>query len=109
MEFNIVATVGTTEVELRPYPGGTTAEVPADRVRKVYAIVLTNTAAAANTLTLRIYKGATLEASVDLIVPATSTLTIVSERPVLVVPSGRALRAVASAANVVLLMACYDE
>ena len=109
MEFNIIATVGTTEAELRPYPGGTTAVVPTDKVRKVYSMILTNTAASANTLTVRIYKGDSIEASFDVIVPATSTMTVVSEVPLLIVPGGRALKAIASAANVLLVMTCRDE
>jgi len=110
VEFNIVATVGTSEVELKPYPGGATGEVPADKVRKVYAIILTNTATAANTLTINIYREGSAEASLSLIVPATSTLSITSNKlPLLVVPGKRTLKAVATSASITLVMACVDE
>ena len=110
MEFNIIATIGTDEVELRPYPGGVTAEVPADKVRKIYSMILTNTATATNTLTVKVYKGDSVEASFDLIVPASSTISIISNKePLLVVHGGRALEAIATSANIILVMTCVDE
>jgi len=110
MEFNIIATIGTDEVELRPYPGGATAEVPADRVRKIYTMILTNTATAENTLTINIYKEGNAEASLSLIVPASTTISITSNKlPLLAIPGKRTLKAVASAASIVLVMTCIDE
>jgi hypothetical protein len=110
-EFNIIATVGTTEVELSPYPGGGSGYVPADKRRKIYSMVLTNTSYDYITLTLRIYKGTTLEASIPLIIPGSTTLSIAGQKhsPILVVPSGRTLKAVASAASVNVTLAAYDE
>ena len=110
MEFNIIARVGTAEVDLAPYPGGS-ATVPADRARKIYAVVLSNTATGANTLTLRIYKGATVEAEFSLNLPSPGTHSIVGTKgsPILVVPPGRTLKAVASAESVVVVLSAYDE
>lgn len=107
--YNIIVTVGTTEVDLAPYPGGT-ATVPSDRYRKLYALVLTNTAAAANTLTIRIYKGATIEREVAITVDAGKTLSIIGtdESPILIVPPDRTLKAVASATTIIALVAGYD-
>ena len=110
MEFNIIATVGTAEVDLAPYPGGS-ATVPADRSRKIYAAVLSNTAAGANTLTVRIYKGTTLEAEFSINLPSTGVFSFIGTKgsPLLVVPPGRTLRAVASAESVVVVLSAYDE
>jgi ribonucleotide monophosphatase NagD (HAD superfamily) len=109
VEYNIIATVGTSEVDLKPYPGGS-ATVPEGRRRKIHVMVLSNTSAGANTLTLRIYKGADLEIFYNLVLPPQSALAIVSEKmPILVVPSGRTLKAIASAESVQVLMSAVDE
>jgi hypothetical protein len=110
VEFNIFASVETTEVDLAPYPGGS-ATVPAGRVRKIYFIVLSNVATGANTLTLRIYRGTTLEASVDINLASPGMVSITGRKtePLLIIPSGRTLRAIASEASVHVVMAGYDE
>jgi hypothetical protein len=110
VEFNIFALVGTTEADLAPYPGGS-ATVPTGKTRKIYFMVLSNVAAGANTLTLRIYRGTTLEASVDINLTSPGMVSIVSRKdePILIVPSGRTLKAVASSASVHVVMAGYDE
>lgn len=109
MEFNIIASVGTTEVELTPYPGGS-ATVPSGKNRKIYVMVLSNLSSATNTLTLRIYKGVTLESSVLISIGAYSTIDIVSVRkPIIIIPSGRTFKAVASATSVTVLMTGEDE
>ena len=83
--------------------------MPSGVVRKVYVIVLANTATTANTLTIRIYRGASLEASVDFVIPPQTTIAISNtSTPVLVVPSGRTLKAIATAPSVSLLMTCTD-
>lgn len=106
--YNVFAVVDTTERELAPYPGGS-ATVPPDKYRKIYAIVMSNNATTVNTLTIRIYRGAALEASASFVLPASSTLVIERESPVLVVPPGRRLAAVASASSVSITMAGVDE
>jgi hypothetical protein len=110
VEFNIVASVGTAEVDLAPYPGGSST-VPPGKARKIYAMVLSNTATGANTLTIRIYKDTALETSININLPSPGMYNVVSRRdaPILVVPPGRTLRAVASAATIEVLMAGYDE
>lgn len=108
VKYNIIATVGTTEVDLSPYPGGSST-VPNDKNRNIYTMILTNTAASANTLTIRIYKGVSLETSVSIILGVNETKPIVSEKyPLLVVPPGRTLKAIASAASVSILMTGED-
>jgi len=108
--FNIIASVGTSEVELAPYPGGS-ATTPTGKTRKIYAIVLTNTATGSNTLTLRIYKGTTLETSFNVTIPSPGSLSMINEKnsPILLIPSNRTLKAVASAESVNVLMAGLDE
>lgn len=110
LQFNIIATVGTTEAGLAPYPGGS-ATTPTDKYRKIYGIILSNSAATANTLTLRIYKGASLEASVNMMLGANMLISIISniENPILIVPPDRTLKAVASAESINVLMAAIDE
>jgi len=110
VEYNIFASVGTTEVDLAPYPRGSST-VSSEKYRKIYAMVLSNTASGANTLTIRIYSGATLEASFNINLPSPGVYSIVSrkEEPLLIVPPGRTLKAVASAATVEVMMAGYDE
>jgi hypothetical protein len=110
VEFNIFATVGTTEADLAPYPGGS-ATVPTGKVRKIYFMVLSNVAEGANRLSLRIYRGTTLEASVDINLASPGMISIVSSKdePILIVPSGRTLRAIASSPSVHVVMAGYDE
>jgi hypothetical protein len=110
VEFNIIATVGTAEVDLAPYPRGS-ATVPADKARKIYAVVLSNNATGANTLTVRIYREATLEAEFVFNLPSPGMYSIVSTKgsPLLVVPAGRTLRAVASAVSVIVMLSAYDE
>jgi hypothetical protein len=110
VEFNIFASVGTSEVDLAPYPGGS-SKVAADKYRKIYAMVLSNTAPSANTLTIRIYRDTTLEASLSINLPTPGVYSVVGRReePLLIVPPGRALKAIASAATVEVLMAGFDE
>jgi len=110
VEFNIFASVGTTEVDLAPHPRGSPT-VASDKRRKIYAMVLSNTATGANTLTLRIYSGATLEASFSIHLPSPGAYSVVGrkEEPILIVPPGRTLKAIASAASVEVLMAGFDE
>lgn len=107
MEFNIIASVGTTEIDLAPYPGGS-ATVPSGKNRKIYVIVLSNLASATNTLTLKIYKGETLETSLPISVGG--TVEIISEKiPAIIIPSGRTLKAIASEESVTVLMTAKDE
>jgi len=108
--FNIIATVGTDEVDLAPYPGGSST-VPPDKRRMVYAMILSNSDTAGNTLELRIYSGTTLEASIQIVIPASSTITVVEpeDSPILIVPGGRTFKAVASAASVYVTMTAYDK
>jgi len=109
-KFNIIAVVGTTEVDLAPYPGGN-ATVPTGKTRNVYSWVLSNSSSASNTLTLRIYRGTTLEKSIPITLGAYDTIDTVSDKesPILVVPSGRTLKAVASAASITVLMTGEDK
>jgi len=109
LEFNIIATVGTDEVDLAPVPGGS-ATVPADKYRKVYVMVLNNQSSDANTLTLNIYKGGNVETTVTIALDAYATIEVVSEKtPILIVPPGRTFKAVAGAKSVSVLMTCRDE
>jgi ribonucleotide monophosphatase NagD (HAD superfamily) len=107
--FNIIATVGTSEVDLAPYPGGSPT-VPTDKTRKIYVAILTNTSTESNTLTLNIYKEEALETSFNIIIPSPSSLAMISEKqPILLIPSGRTLKAIASAESVDVLMTGVDE
>jgi len=107
--FNIIATVGTSEVDLAPYPGGSST-VPVGKTRKIYVAILTNTSTGSNTLTFRIYKEATPEASFNIIIPSPSSLAMISEKqPILIIPSGKTLKAIASAESVDVLMTGVDE
>ncbi len=110
MLFNIIATIGTAEVELAPYPGGLST-VPSGKVRKIYMLIATNTATTTNTLTLRVYRGDVVEKSLNIIIPASSTISITSrvDSPVLILPGNRTIRAVATASSVDLVLTCYDE
>ena len=109
MEFNIIATVGTSEVDLAPYPNGSST-VPNGKTRTVYSAVLTNTGSGANTITLKIYKGTSMETSFDISIPSSGTLAIAnSGKPIIVIPSGRTFKAVASAASVKVLMVGEDK
>jgi len=108
--FNIIGAVGTAEVELAPYPGGS-AKTPTGRVRKIYVMVFTNTTATAITLTLKIYLDNSLEASFNIVVSASSSVSLIGDvdSPILLIPSDRTLKAVASAGSVDVLMAGFDE
>jgi hypothetical protein len=110
IEFNIIATVGTSEVDLAPYPDGSST-VPTGKTRKIYVMVLSNTSTGANTLTLRIYKATTLERSLAVNIASPGVVDFVNRKdsPILLVPSGRTLKAIASAASVDVLMTGYDK
>jgi hypothetical protein len=110
MEFNIIQTVGTSEVDLAPYPNGNST-TPPGMTRKIYVAILTNTSAGSNTLTLKIYKGTTLEASINIVIPSPGTLALINkkESPIILIPSGRTFKAVASASSVDVLMTGFDE
>ena len=109
VEFNIIASVGTTEVDLAPYPGGSST-VPSGKRRKIFVMILTNTATSSNTLTLRIYNGTTLESSFNITIPSSNTLAMINDKvPILIVPSGRTLRAVATSDSINVLMTAVDE
>jgi len=115
----------SSEVDLVPLYG-TSSQVPLNKYARVfYGLIITNPGSTVATITIYIYptaEGATKEASVeeasvDLIVGATSTLLINRDvnSPILVVPAGRYVKAVASvpsapSANVTitLLMNAYD-
>jgi hypothetical protein len=109
MKFNIITTVNTTEVDLIPYPSGR-ATVTTGKSWEIYSLILTNKATSSNTLTLKIYKGDSVEASFDIIIPASTTLSLISsnDKPILIVPSDRKLRAVASATSVDVLISCIE-
>jgi len=107
--FEMVALVGTDEIELTP-PGATSGVVPADKVaRKIFGYFFNEQSGATNTLTLRIYKGDVVEREISIVLGANATL---SERrfpdPWLTIPPGRTLKAVASAASVQVILQCYD-
>lgn len=108
--FNVVAALGTAESELAPYPQGS-ATVPKGYYRRFYLVVIANTADAAATVTIRLYKGDTAEATVTVPVGPRSTVVLSGEGglPVLTVPPERTLKASASATGVYVLMAGYDE
>jgi ribonucleotide monophosphatase NagD (HAD superfamily) len=107
--FNIIMTVGTSETDLAPYPDGSST-VSTGKTRKIYVAILTNTSTGSNTLTLKIYKDTTLEKSFNITIPSPSSLAMISEKqPILIIPSGRTLKAVASAASVDVLMTGVDE
>lgn len=107
--FEMTALVGTAEVELKPQ-GATSGEVPPDRVaRKVFGYFFNEQSGSQNTLILRIYNGTTVEREITIVLGANQTL---SERdinsPWLTIPSGRTLKAVASADSVMVILQCYD-
>jgi len=107
--FNIIATVGASEVDLAPYPDGSST-VPTGKTRKIYIAILTNTSTGSNTLTLRIYKDTTLEKSFNITIPSPGSLAIIDGKlPILLIPSGRTLKAIASAASMDVLMTGVDE
>ncbi|MEM1672363.1 MAG: hypothetical protein QXT86_09975 [Archaeoglobaceae archaeon] len=106
--FNMVANVGTDEVTLIPYPNGL-AKVPDDRYRYVYTIVVSNTSTDLQTITLRIYRDGSLENEVPIVVQPQSTIQIGGRTiPILMVPPGRILKAVATG-SVVLVALVADE
>jgi hypothetical protein len=110
-EFNIIATVGTSEVELVPYPGGSSGTVPNGKTRMIYAIMLSNSATSANTVTFRIYRGGSLEKSFSFNLASPGVFSAVNPKdsPLLAIPSGRTLKAVASAESVDVVLAGYDK
>ena len=110
--FEIIASVGSEEADLKPVYGNS-SQVPTTKfARKIYAIIATDTSGAANTLTIRVYKsdGTTLDRSFDIKLSANETKTIISkpDAPLLTVYAGEYLKAIASGASVSLVMACYD-
>jgi len=107
--FNIIATVGTSEVDLAPYPNGSST-TPVGKTRKIYVVILTNTSTGPNTLTLRIYKDTTLEKSFNITISSPGSLAMTNEKhPILIIPSGRTFKAIASAASMDVLMTGVDE
>jgi hypothetical protein len=59
---------------------------------------------------LRIYKDTTVEKSVNITIPSPGSLAIIDEKlPLLLIPSGRTLKAVASALSMDVLMTGVDE
>lgn len=103
--FNIEALVGTTEVGL--------GQVPVTKFeRKIYSIVLSDVSGSTNTLTLRQYAsdGTTLQKSWQLRVGANETIQLVSseELPIISIPAGSFIKAVATAASIQLLISAYD-
>lgn len=106
--FNIIANVSTSEVDLEPYPSGL-AKVPDDRYRYIYTVIVSNQTSSVQTLALRIYKDDSMEKEVPILVPAQSTVQIISKDiPLLVVPPNRILKAVATG-NLVLLATAVEE
>ncbi len=110
--FEIIASVGTDEYDLKPVHG-TSSQVPTRKfARKIYAIIATDTSGSANTLTIRVYQsdGSTLDRSFNLKLSANETKTIISkpDAPLLTVYAGEYLKAIASGASVSLVMVGYD-
>ncbi|MEM1865975.1 MAG: hypothetical protein QXD57_07090 [Ignisphaera sp.] len=106
--FNIIANVATSEVDLEPYPNGL-AKVPDDRYRYVYTLIVSNTSTDLQTITLRIYRDDLLENEIPIVVQPQSTIQIGGRTiPLLIVPPGRTLKAVATG-SVVLVALVADE
>ena len=110
--FEIIANVGTSEMDLKPVHG-TSSQVPTKKyARKIYAIILVEKSGSANTLTVKIYKsdGSTLDRSFDIKLAANEVKTIISkpDAPILTVYAGEYLKAVAASASVEVIMDAYD-
>ena len=110
--IHIIASVGTAETDLVPY-GGTSSQVPTTKyARIIYGAVLNNEASSANTLTIRIYAsdGTTLEKEIKFALGAYDTVDINRDlnSPILVVPGGKYIKAVATAASVNVILNAYD-
>jgi hypothetical protein len=102
--FTMEALVGTTEISL--------GVVPAKRVaRFIYGIILNEQSGAVNTITIRQYSGATLEKSWSFRLLGNATINIISDinTPLLVIPAGREIKAVASAGSVQVILQAYDK
>ncbi len=109
----------SSEVDLVPLYG-TSSQVPSNKYARVfYGLIITNPGSTTATITINIYAsdGTTKESSMDLIVGASSTLLVSKniDSPILVVPAGRYVKAVASVPSapsadvtITLLMNAYD-
>lgn len=102
--FTMEANVGTNET--------TIGSVPAKRfARFIYGIILNEQSGTVNTITIKQYSGATLEKSWTFKIAAYDTIDIVRDinTPIFVIPGGRSIAVVASAASVQVIMQAYDK
>jgi len=103
--FNLESLISTTEYDF--------GQVPTNKYeRKIYAIIMNNRATATNRLLLRQYAsdGTTLQKEWSFEIGAIDTIPLISntESPILSIPAGRYIKAVASAASIQLILSCYD-
>jgi hypothetical protein len=102
--FTLEALVGTTEVPLGIVPPKRTARI-------IYGIILNEQSGTVNTITIRQYLGTTLEKSWSFRLNGNATIDIIKDinTPILVIPAGRELRAIASADSVQVILQAYDK
>jgi len=103
--FVITATVGTSESEIFQVSSRKLARV-------VYGVIASDTSGAANYVELRIYKsdGTTLYSTTRINVAANDTYDRFTngDNPVLLIPTGYYLKAIAGGDSVQLHLSCYD-
>jgi len=103
--FTLEAKVGTAEHDF--------GQIPTQKFgRVIYRIVLSELSGANNDLTLRQYAddGTTLEKEWTVRVQANDTIHISgsTNSPILVIPAGKYIKAVATVDHVQVILSCYD-
>jgi len=101
--YNLELLVGVTEEEVGSVP----SEV---YEMKIYGIVMNEQSGATNKLTLRQYTDTTKEKEWTFKLGAYDTIDLLNEKesPILNIPAGRTIKAIATAASIQLILSCYD-
>jgi hypothetical protein len=104
--------VGAGEVNIFPPNTGVTGQVPTRKNKRcVYTIVLSDLSGVANWIEIRVYSAlGVLERVWRIPLVMNDTLPMINQMndPVLEVPAGKILRAIAGFASVRVHMMCYD-
>lgn len=101
--FTIARLVGTTEIDL--------GKVPERKFqRKIYSIILNEHSGTVNTLTFRLYKENVLVEEYPIRIPAYATIGFLQDMnsPILSIPAGLTLKAVAAVPSIMLILSVYD-
>jgi len=111
--FPMDADIGVVEGNVFPPQGAITGQVPTRKNKRcIYTLIVSDLSGGANWIEIRVYNvdGVTLERTWRIPLVMNDTLPLINEMdsPILTIPAGKILRAIANVATVRLHAMAYD-